>query len=146
MAITKTIEINAPVARVFDWVTDPEKHKQWLKGIESTTFAGDPHRVGTKFVQRIKEGARVNDYDGEVTAFEQDRRLGIILSGKAFTVAVDYQFEPITADQTRLTFSCDFQTPSAFVKFLMRVFGWFTRRMFAKQFDKLRELAEGRVA
>jgi uncharacterized protein YndB with AHSA1/START domain len=40
MKQTCSMDISAPVEKVFDWIHDPEKHKLWLQGVEETRYIG----------------------------------------------------------------------------------------------------------
>src|ERR1051325_6477971 len=93
-----TLFINAPVEKVFGLVDDEKNLKRWMAGLEEVVFPEGYDRaktVGTKFKQRIKEGGRINEYDGEVVAYSKPHHLAIVIGNKQFTVHVDYRF---TAD------------------------------------------------
>ncbi|MBI3653136.1 MAG: SRPBCC family protein [Acidobacteria bacterium] len=144
MNCTHTMFINAPVAKVFSLVDDEKNLKRWMDGLEETIFPEGYERaksVGTKFKQRIREGARVNEYDGEVIAYDKPHHLAILLGNKHFTVRVDYRF---TADrlQTRLDYQSAMIRSSWFVNLMCKLFAGFTRRLLNKQMQKLKELAE----
>ena len=144
MQITYTQEIHAPMEKVFDLIADPEKHKLWLKGVEETRHLEpyDPENpVGTKFKQRIREGGRVKEYDGEVTAFARPKHLGIRLFAPQFSVTVDYHLTPLESG-SRLDYLAEFTCGSWFFRLLGRIFSFLMRGMLRKQMLKLKELAE----
>jgi uncharacterized protein YndB with AHSA1/START domain len=139
-----TLFINAPVAKVFSLVDEEKNLKRWMDGLEETIFPEGYERaktVGTKFKQRIKEGRRVNEYDGEVIAYEKPYHLAILIGNKHFTVQVDYRF---TADglQTRLDYKSEMVRSNRFVRLMCKLFAGFTKRLLDKQMKKLKELAE----
>jgi carbon monoxide dehydrogenase subunit G len=139
-----TLDINAPAERVFEWIHDPEKHKLWLPGVEETRYVGpyDPDNpVGAKFKQKIREGGRVKEYDGEVTAFARPKHLAVRLFGPQFSVTADYLLTPL-AGGTRLDYTADFSGGSWFCRLMVRVFGFFVRGMLRRQMAKLKQLAE----
>ncbi|NIN68580.1 MAG: SRPBCC family protein, partial [Anaerolineae bacterium] len=47
--------------------------------------------IGTKFTQRIREGGRITEYEGEVTAYEKPYHLGVRIGSPQFSVDVDYR-------------------------------------------------------
>ena len=145
MPVRKIVEFNAPPDLVYPWVADPELSKQWLKGLESTVFEETPPKVGTQFVQRINEGGRIKEYAGVVTARKPDHRFSITLEGGSATVAADYQFDRLTGDRTRLTYTCDLVNPSRFARVLMFLFAPVNRMLLNTQMRKLKELVEGRT-
>jgi uncharacterized protein YndB with AHSA1/START domain len=144
MNCSYTLFIKAPVARAFSMVDDEKNLKRWMDGLEETIFPEGYERaktVGTKFKQRIKEGGRVNEYDGEVIAYEKPHHLAILLGNKHFTVQVDYRF---TADglQTRLDYQSEMIRANRFVRLMCRLFAGFTKRLLDRQMKRLKELAE----
>jgi uncharacterized protein YndB with AHSA1/START domain len=147
MHLTYSQEINAPIEKVFDLIHDPEKHKLWLQGVEETRYVGeyDPeNRVGAKFKQRIREGGRVKEYDGEVTAFAQPKHLGIRLWCPQFSVVVDYRLTPLERG-TYLDYTADLTCRHWFFRLMARCFSFLMQGMLKKQLRKLKELAEAGV-
>src|SRR5262249_48249502 len=144
MAITCSVEIKAPIDKAFECVEDTDKMKQWMDGLEETIYTseGDPaNPVGAKFKQRIREGGRVHEYDGEVRAYEKPKHLAVRIDNKHSQAVADYRFAP-TADGTRLDYKCDVTCHSLFVKVMGFLFGWFMKRILRKQMAKLKQLAE----
>jgi carbon monoxide dehydrogenase subunit G len=144
MNCTYILHINAPIAKVFSLVDEEKNLKKWIDGLEETVFPEGYDRaktVGTKFKQRIKEGSRINEYDGEVIAYEKPSHLGILLGNKHFTVKVDYRF---TTDgvQTRLDYQAEIIRAGWFVRFMGKLFSGFSKRLLDRQMKKLKELAE----
>jgi carbon monoxide dehydrogenase subunit G len=145
MQATCTLDIHAPIERVFEWINDPEKHKRWLQGVEETRYVGDfdpANPVGAKFKQRIREGRSVKEYDGEVTSFARPKHLGIRLVSPQFSVQVDYRLTAVEGG-TRLEYVADVSCSSWFIRVIAHLFGWLMKGMARKQLNKLKELAEG---
>lgn len=139
-----TLDIHAPIAKVFSLVDEEKNLKKWMDGLEETIFPEGYDRaktVGTKFKQRIKEGSQVNEYDGEVIAYEKPHHLAILLGNKYFTVKVDYRFTPDGA-RTRLDYQAEMIRADWFVRLMCKLFSGFTKRLLDRQMKKLKELAE----
>ena len=139
-----TLFINAPLARVFALVDEEKNLKRWMEGLEETIFPEGYERaktVGTKFKQRIKEGSHVNEYDGEVIAYDKPNHLAILIGNKHFTVQVDYRF---TTDgiQTRLDYKAEMIRANRLVRLMCKLFAGFTKRLLDRQMKKLKALAE----
>ena len=141
------IEINAPIRKVFDLINDPEKHKLWLDGLEETIREPgyDPKNpLGSTFKQKIREGRKVEVYDGEVTAFERPRHLGVRVFNEAFSVQVDYRLRSVKK-KTNL----DFTSEITFKSIAFRMLGNLSRAIVGgileKQIVKLKELAEAQA-
>ena len=89
MKNTCAIDIEAPITKVFDFINDENKHKLWLEGLEETIREpgyNSKKPVGSKFQQKLREGKKVEVYDGEVTAYNRPHHLarGFITKGCRF--------------------------------------------------------------
>lgn len=105
MLCTCCLDINSPIERPFECVDDPEKLKGWMQGLEGMVYVEpyDPARpLGTKLKQKLREGGKVKEYDGEVTDYERPHRLGVKVFCPQFSVQVDYRFTATSATTTRL--------------------------------------------
>src|SRR5436190_11509544 len=82
--------------RLWRFIEEPELQKQWMKGLQDNqqTSAG-PTGVGSTFRMTIKEGGKVADYDGTLTAYDPPRHLAVEMTGKNFpggmVLHVDYR-------------------------------------------------------
>jgi uncharacterized protein YndB with AHSA1/START domain len=139
-----TIDINAPIGKVFDIINDSEKHKLWLDGLLETIHeAGyDPkHPLGSKFKQKIRDGKKVEVYDGEVTAYKRPRHLGVRVFNEAFSAQVNYRLKTLKK-KTHLSFTSEVTFKSVAFRMLAGFSGPMVRGMLEKQLRKLKELAE----
>ncbi len=144
MLVTYQLDINAPIGVVFDFLDDDQKLKLWIDGLEETSYPDGQDQVnpiGTKFKQRIREGGRVVEYDGEVTDYVKPTFLGIRIGNRQFTLQVDYRLNA-TATGTRLNYKAEAVGASWLVKLLGKLFSPFTRRILDKQMKRLKRLAE----
>ncbi len=145
MLFTCAVDIRAPAEKVFGLLEDHDKLKLWLDGLEETHYIGEVDQanpVGARFKQRIREGGRVQEYDGEVTAYAKPQHLGVRLFGTQFSVQVDYRLKP-TVDGTHLDYSADVSCGNWFFRLMARLFSFFMRGMLCKQMNKLKVVAEG---
>ncbi len=146
-AITYSQEISAPIETVFELVDYPENMKLWMDGLEETIYTSELDRdnpVGTTFKQRIREGGRVAEYDGEVVGYDRPNYIGVTIGSKAFQMQADYRFSS-TPSGTRLDYSAEMVTSTWWVRIIGRLMNWFTRRILTKQMAKLKEVAEARA-
>lgn len=144
MVTTYTLDLKVPVERAFACVDDQEMMKIWMSGLVGNEYPNGRNMdnpVGTKFKQKIKEGGRVVEYDGEVIAYEKPRLLGVRIGNKSFVVDVHYRFEEISGG-TRLNYECTLALNGFFAKLMGRLFAGFTRRILVKQMTALKALAE----
>jgi hypothetical protein len=145
MLCTYALDIHAPIERAFECVNDQDKLKEWMQGLEETVYVGahDPdHPVGSRFRQRIREGGKPKEYEGEVTDYDKPRHLGVRIFCPQFTVMVHYRFSSTSSTSTRLDYQAEI-TPQGFMMRVMMVcFGWLAKGVLKKQMQKLKELAE----
>ncbi|MGZ4112857.1 MAG: SRPBCC family protein [Tumebacillaceae bacterium] len=144
MKFTYTLAINAPIERVFTCITEDEKKKIWMQGVMKTEYphGKDPaHPVGTQFKQQIKEGKRIVEYNGEITAYEAPSLFAVRVGNPMFSFDTTYRLE-VHADGTTLNYESQFVSSSSFAKFMGKLFGWFTRKLVLKQMAALKQLAE----
>jgi uncharacterized protein YndB with AHSA1/START domain len=139
-----TIDIDAPMTKVFDFINDAEKHKLWLEGLEDTIREPgyDPkHPLGSKFQQRIREGKKIDVYDGVVTAFDRPKHLGARVHNKSVTVQVDYRLTKVKK-HTHLEFVTEVTFHSLAFRMLAGVSGSIMRGILEKQMKTVKKLIE----
>lgn len=144
---TYSMMISAPVHRVWELIDDQDNLKLWMDGLEETSYPDGLDRtrpVGTRFVQRIREGGRVSEYQGIVTAYDPQRHLGIEIGNRAFAMGVDYRLTAIP-EGTRLDYSAVMRRGGAFIRIMTALFGWLTRKILRRQMAKLKAIAEAGV-
>jgi uncharacterized protein YndB with AHSA1/START domain len=144
MRIDYHLDINAPVGTVFELIDDEEKVKRWMDGLEETIYPSGRNLdspLGTRFVQRIREGGRVSEYEGEVIAYEKPIRLAIDVGNRQFTMRVNYRLS-VTPWGTTLDYSVETVRSTWLMKILSGLFRAFTLRILDRQMRKLKQLAE----
>ncbi len=146
-ALTYSQEIGAPIETVFELVDYGENLKLWMDGVEETTYTSEVDRdnpVGATFKQRIREGGRVSEYDGEWVAYARPNHIGVTIGSGSFQFQTDYRFSS-TPSGTRLDYSADVVASTWWVRILSLLMNWFTKRILVKQMTKLKEVAESRA-
>jgi len=150
--IRHTIEIDRPPADVWPWLEEPEKQKQWMKGLLSNEPLEDARGPGSRFRMRIKEGRRESGYEGEVVAREPERRLAVKLEGGCFpkdmAMHVDYRLTDL-GGRTRLDYECGAEVPGFWMRLmagLFKVFGKMQAKSFLRELKRRVESAGTTVA
>ncbi|HDX9614764.1 TPA: SRPBCC family protein [Bacillus toyonensis] len=146
MLITFQMEIQAPIEKAFSYLEDPEKQMKWMQGLEGTdhitTF--DPaNPVGTKFKQRLRERGQVQEYEGQVIAYEKYSLLGIQLDFPAFLIEVKYQLEVLTDKSCRLSLTERIEAKTLISKIMNFLFRGIIKRTIKKQMILLKQSVEG---
>jgi uncharacterized protein YndB with AHSA1/START domain len=144
VVVKHRLEIDAPIGRVFALVDDPEKVKLWMRGLEETVYASKPSRadpVGTRFTQRIRQGKRIAEYEGVVTAYDKPRHLAVRIGNEKFAFDVDYRLTDL-GGRTQLDYAASGVDPTGVARPAGAFFAWVTRRIAAKQMRRLKKVAE----
>ena len=139
--------IKAPINTVFEVVNSDEHIKKWMEGFVENIYEDDfdyENPVGKKFIQRLEEDGKIQEYDGEVLSYNRPKELGIRLKHSSFQVDVYYRFSSVETDQTRLDFECNVEMYSSMAKMVGFLYSWFTKRILIKQMNDLKEYAEKR--
>ncbi|MEM7233687.1 MAG: SRPBCC family protein [Planctomycetota bacterium] len=94
MQHTDHVDIEAPRDRVFYWIDDDERVKKCITGaIENRNIEVTEDRVGSTFHQVFEENGQLMEFDGIVTEYVKDERLGVHMKGKMFQLDVLYVLE-----------------------------------------------------
>lgn len=138
------IHIDAPAEAVFALLADTDRRGEWQEGVETFDFASelDPdNAVGATFSQRIREGWRVTEYQGEITTYEPGACWGSRTTGGSYSMVVEYRLTPVDGGTAVITV-VDVGSNSWFVRLMGLLFGWLTRSLGRKHLRALKELVE----
>lgn len=98
-----TIEIAAPIQRVFQCIFEPQAVMQWLTHVAEYELLDETRdKVGTRVRQVWDDNGQRTELNGEITAYTPHTRLGLRLAGARFKVAVDYVLKDL-GGRTELT-------------------------------------------
>jgi hypothetical protein len=88
-----TIHLNQPVEHVFAFLMDTSKLATWQSNlIKTEPLTEGPLRLGSRFREVRRLGRRESEFEGEITAFEVNRRFETKTLTKP-EVKVSYFFE-----------------------------------------------------
>ena len=138
------IHIDASPQAVFDLLADTDRRGEWQKGVETFDHASefDPDdAVGAVFTQRIREGWRVTEYQGEITTYDPGAAWGARTVGGSYAMVVEYRLTPVDGGTAVITV-VEVDSSSWFVRLMGFLFGWLTRSLGRKHLRKLKELVE----
>ena len=113
MKMTYRVNINAPIERVFDYISAPEKQKLWTDGLVNTEYTSqwnekDP--VGTQFKQHLIKGRNkiAYEFQGEILAYEKPRLYAMRIGDQDFSAEIYYRFQEVEG-KTRLNSEADME-------------------------------------
>ncbi len=146
MRTSKTTIIDAPADIVFLWLDDDERLRRWVPNIvEDETLVETPEKVGSTFRQTFLERGRKMELLGEITAYSENERMRVYMSGDMFNLDVDYALKALSAEQTQLrqttaiTLNGAFKLLTPLMLFLSKLGGSDAQ---AKAHAKLKQLVE----
>ena len=107
--IETSIEINAPIATVYDFVLDEENSSKWLAGYKSSKLlSGEEGKVGSKYEMIFDyNGKEIKMYE-TITHLEENKKYAFELNDKMIDGEVTLLFEP-TNNGTKVTEIHNFQ-------------------------------------
>ncbi len=139
---TASTVVEAPAEKVYALLSEPAGIMRWAAGVEAIDFvSGAPNQPGSRFKQRIKEGGRVAEYDGEVVAADPPRHTAVRVGNQQFSMRIDHRLRPEGAG-TRVDQTVDMTPHGAVARLFGFLFGWFSRSISRKQLAKLKQIAE----
>lgn len=144
MRIAHGIEINAPIERVFECVSDDEKAKKWIDGLVSVKYLTrrtKKNPVGAKFRRRFEIRGRTIEREGEITEYEEPKLLGLRFAGGGPSVDEHYRFEPVK-NGTKFNYEADYVFPGLLLKLTSFLYARSVKRDVARQLENLKALAE----
>jgi uncharacterized protein YndB with AHSA1/START domain len=147
LLITSQTEIQAPAEAVFSYLDDNDKQKEWMTGLEGTEYlteynASNP--VGVKFKQRLREGNRVQEYEGQVTEYQKNNRLSIQMDHPSFLINISYNLQETSPNASILYITEEITPKTVSGRIVSTLFRVFMRKGLEKQMKALKQCAENR--
>ena len=145
MAVQVEMEFAAPPEEIFHLLEDDDARMRWMKAIvEVRDREPGPGgaKVGTRYVERIREGINYRDYQCEVLAHEAPSLLETTLGNEKFRIRLRYELYP-SPTGTRLSHKITTESYTILSK-IMSFFGQkMLREITKRQLENLRRVAEG---
>ncbi|WP_234396900.1 SRPBCC family protein [Bacillus massiliglaciei] len=138
MIITGQTEIQAPIEVIFSYLEDNDKQKEWMTGLEGTeylTMFESSNPVSVKFKQRLREGNRIQEYEGQVTEYNKNNRLSIQMNHPSFLINVSYNLQEISPNTSILSIIEEVTAKTFFRKDIKYPFS----RIYEKRFRETNE-------
>jgi uncharacterized protein YndB with AHSA1/START domain len=125
----ETIIHGAP-DRIFPWLTEPDRVKQWIGGlVESIPLDDGRLAIGARAREVVEESGRRFTMESEVVGLEPDRLLAVNLTSAMADMASSYRLTPAGAT-TRVH-----HTMEARYKGVMKLFAPLIRRAVQRKLE-----------
>ena len=132
----------ASPARVFEFLVDDGKLKQWLGGLlESTALAGTAFGVGTAHRQVLVIGGHREVVERVISAFEPEALLAFRIRAEHMDIAGRFELEP-DGGGTRLTYVQETGGGSLAMRLMKPVLSGKIQRKIQGDLDSLKRLVE----
>ncbi len=147
--VVAEIEIDRPAPQVFRWLAEDERVKKWVGGLTEVRLVSAPAgggEVGKKFHMVEYYNAQRVDMEMEVTKFEKDRALSLLISSvgdpnNAFTETGDYMLSEQNG-KTRLRFEVQTKYSGFVLGLLEPLITPKAQEKLQEDFHRMKELAE----
>ena len=137
-----TQQINAPVEKVFAYVTDFRKNAEWQEGVmESSQTPDGPTKLGTSFkTVRTFLGQKL-EATGEVTEFEPNKKFAFKSNSGPIQFSLVQSFEAASGG-TKVSLQVEMEA-GGFFKLAEGALAGNLKKTFEDQAAKLKTLLEG---
>lgn len=103
MEVVNKIEINATPKKVFYWLEEPERAKEWGTSVTRSEFIKKtPNKVGTTFREYVEEDGQGIEMQGVVTEFQPNEVFAVHLESESHAADVCFVLTE-NAGSTQLT-------------------------------------------
>ncbi len=94
MKLVNSIEIAAKPEKVFYWLEEPERGKQWMTSVTGSEIIKEtPNKVGTTFREYVEEDGRGIEMHGVVTEFVSNERFAVHVESKSHVADVRFSLK-----------------------------------------------------
>ena len=145
MLVSMSVDIQAPPEKVWPYLVEPEKAKQWFTALKIFEYTSDVHEgVGSTFYWKEEAGGRIYDLYFETTEWVENRVFGYRMTSGDFFKSYDerWEIDPLP-DGCRFTFNDHIEFPYGPIG---KIIGWSAAKNARKTGDEilaiLKRLAE----
>ena len=144
------VEISAAPEAVFAALSDPSKMPDWISGVQSSEWEGDPApRPGGRFKIQYRYGRRINDITMEITVAESGSRFEYHTVEGPYPIEASFILES-SGNATVVTYSQNALSDSKLALIGFMLTGWFAksimRRTLRRDLGKLEAMVESASA
>lgn len=142
LRVEKSVEINQPIEKVFEFVSNPENDPLWRTEIYESQLASDvPFGVGATINQTVHILGRNIEGAAEITEFEPNQNFSWKLIRGPIPGEGHNIFEALGENQTRYTINSEFEV-GGFFKIAEPLVARTTRRQVEANLSTLKDLLE----
>ena len=110
MLLSCRTKVDAAAETVFACVDEPEHIVQWVGGAVGHTYVTErnpANPVGQKFLQKLRMGSSVNEFNGEIIAWEKPTHFGLHIPTAAYSSEAHFRITPEGPTRSTVDYSID---------------------------------------
>jgi uncharacterized protein YndB with AHSA1/START domain len=103
-------DVDAAAEMVFACVDEPEHIVKWVGGAVDHTYVTErnpANPVGQRFLQKLRMGSSVNEFNGEIIAWEAPTHFGLHIPTAAYSSEAHFRITPKGPAQSTVDYSID---------------------------------------
>jgi uncharacterized protein YndB with AHSA1/START domain len=139
-----SVEINAPTNKVWTWIDDGQKMKQWVSWLADVKESG-PRGVGSTLTMTMRDennGGQVMRIESRCTEYVPQSRMSVSLIAPEFEGAQSYRLTDLGNGRTRLETEGRFHFSEWFANFMTPLIMPAARSKLEGDLGRLKTLAE----
>ena len=106
MKVVNRIEINAAPEKVFYWLEEPERAKEWVTNVTRSEFIKKtPNKIGTTFREYVEEDGQGIEMQGVVTEFQPNEVFAVHLESVSHLADVCFVLTDLHVQRARHHYS-----------------------------------------
>ena len=127
MLVSMSVDINAPPEKVWPFLVEPEKAKQWFTALKKFEYTSEVDEgVGSTFFWEEEANGKIYNLNFETTEWVENRIFGYRMTSGDFFKSYDERWEiDPTETGSRFTFNDHIEFPYGPIG---KVIGWFASR------------------
>lgn len=137
--------VDAAAETVFACVDQPEHIVQWVEGAVEHTYLTErnpANPVGQRFRQKLRMGKSVNEFHGEIIAWEFPTHFGLQIPAPAYSSEAHFRIAPNGPNRSTIDYSIDVTLHKAFFRFISPLMQLPLTFFVRKQIGRLKSYAE----
>jgi len=144
MKITSSTRIKTYIEEVFKFLLNEDKLKQWVDGLESVEYLfnmDEYNPVGAKFKLKISSEDKVNEYNGEIVAYDKPRLLAVKVFIDNIETGIIFNLESVLFG-TKLNSEVYLMHEGIYKKNGGFLFKWNVKKVIRGKLDKMKIAVE----
>jgi hypothetical protein len=145
MLLRCKMAVNASAETVFACVDEPEHIVKWVEGALEHVYISQrnlANPVGQRFLQKLKMGKSVKEFEGEIVAWQFPTHFGLFIPSPAYSSEAHFRIAPDGPMRCAVDYSIDVTLHKAIVRYLSPLLRVPLSLFVRKQIGRLKAYAE----